>query len=333
MKHIKSCIRALIGAMAMTCAIASGTSAAAEFPQKGSTITLLVPYGPGGQIDVMGRAMAAYWDAKWGTRTIVLNKVGANNQIALSELLRRPADGHTIAFAQGFEAQLTYLNPEANAPYSRSNFVPVALSQRTPAGWVVRADSPYQTMTDLVKAAQAKPGTVTLGTPTSRGPAQLYIEEFDKKQKAKLNSVPFNDGPSMMNALLGGHIDIAVTNPTIALPHLKSGRIRAIMVSGNTPSKFFPSVPTAGSLGLDISSFGASTGLTLARGTPAPVVQAWSTMLKELSEDADMRAKMDAMGIQPEYAGPSDYAALWDAMQVEVTKLLMRTQGKVRPIQ
>lgn len=335
MKCIKSFARKLGGTIATVAAVAmvSPPTLAAEFPEKGSTITLIVPFGAGGLVDVMGRAMALYWDAKWGTRTIVLNKPGANGQIALSELLKQKADGHTIAFTQGFDTQMTYLNPEASAPYSRSSFIPVSLSQRTPSGWVVKADSPYRTMMDLVKAAQANPGSVNFGSPTSRGPAVLYVEEFNKKFGAKLNNVPFSDAPSMINALMGGHIDVAVTNPAVALLHIKSGRLRALMVSGDKPVKYFPQVPNSAALGLEISSLGSNTGLTLARGTPAAIVQTWSAMLKEVSEDPKLRAKMDDMGINLEYSTPEEYAALWTATQVEVSKVLMGSYGKVRPVQ
>jgi tripartite-type tricarboxylate transporter receptor subunit TctC len=335
MKALRSIAR-LFSAALTTFALGAATATtafSAQFPEKGSTITLIVPFGAGGLVDIMGRTMASHWDAKWGTRTIVMNKPGANGKIALSELLRNKPDGHTIAFTQGFDTQLTYLNAEANAPYSRSHLIPVAMVQRTPSVWLVKADSPYQTMEELINAAKTKPDGVTFGSPTTRGPAMLYVEEFKKKRGAKLDNVPFNDGPSMISALIGGHIDAAISNPAIALPHIKSGRLKAIMVSGDKPVKYFPDVPYSTELGLDISSLGSNTGLTLAGSTPEPIVQTWSEMIKEITGDPQLKAKMDSLGINLEYASPSEYASLWNATEAEVSKYLMRANGKVRPIQ
>lgn len=320
-------------AMSATFVIAMPFAWAADFPETGSTITVIVPFGPGGMVDLMARTMAPYWDAKWGTRTVVLNRPGANGQIALTEMLRQKPDGQTIAFTQGFDTQMSYLNAEAKAPYSRSSFTPVGRVQSTPSVWVVRADSPYPTMGSLLDAARNRPGELNFGTPASRGPAVLYLEELERKAGAQLTSVPFNDAPSLVSALLGGHIDLATSNPAVVLPHVRAGRLRALMVSGDTPLKYFPDTPTSASLGLEISKLGSNTGLTLARGTPEAAVQAWSTMLEALTSDPALRARMDEMAVHLSYSTPGDYARSWTATEAEVRKILLRVSGDVRPVQ
>ncbi|MOA31500.1 Tripartite tricarboxylate transporter family receptor [compost metagenome] len=137
----------------------------------------------------------------------------------------------------------------------------------------------------------------------------------------------------MINALMGGHLDIAVSNPAVVLPHLKSGRLRALMAIGDKPVKFFPEASTSASLGIEALNWGSNTGLTLAHGTPATIVQTWSAMLKDIAADPGLREKMDSMGINLEYSTPAEYAALWTATEAEVKKLLMRSYGKARPIQ
>lgn len=320
-------------AISLTLISSFSSAFAADFPQAGATITVIVPFGPGGMVDLMARAMAPYWDARWGTRTVVLNKPGANGQIALTEMLRQKPDGQTIAFTQGFDTQMSYLNAEAKAPYSRSSFLPVGLIQSTPSVWVVRADSPYRTMGALLEAARERPGDLSFGTPAARGPAVLYLEEFEKKAGAGLTGVPFNDAPSLISALLGGHIHLATSNPAVALPHVRSGRLRALMVSGDTPLQYFPDTPTSASLGLEISKLGSNTGLTLARGTPEATVQTWSAMLEAISLDPAMRARMDEMAIHLSYMTPDEYARSWTATEAEVRKILLRVSGEVRPVQ
>ncbi|MGJ7542838.1 Bug family tripartite tricarboxylate transporter substrate binding protein [Variovorax sp. LT1R16] len=162
-------------AISATFVIFFSPALAADFPESGGTITVNMPFGPGGMVDLMARTMAPHWDAKWGMRTVVLNKPGASGQIALTEMLRQKSDGQTIAFTQGFDTQMTYLNAEANAPYSRSSFTPVGQVQSTPSVWIVRADSPHRTMEALLEAARKRPGELNFGTPASRGPAVLLV--------------------------------------------------------------------------------------------------------------------------------------------------------------
>lgn len=334
MKRIEkssSSLNKIIATMAIS-VLVSSSALAADFPEPASTITVIVPFGAGGMVDLMARAMAPYWDAKWGTRTVVLNRPGANGQIALTEMLKQKPDGRTIAFTQGFDTQMSYLNAEARAPYSRSSFIPVGMIQSTPSVWLVRSDSPYRTMGALLDAARHRPGELSFGTPAARGPAVLYLEEFEKKAGARLTGVPFNDAPSLVSALLGGHIDLATSNPAVALPHVRLGRLRALMVSGDTGLKYFPDTPTSASLGLEISKLGSNTGLTLARGTPEATVQAWSAMLEAISLDPTLRGRMDELAIHLSYATPADYARAWTATEAEVRKILMRTSGEARPV-
>ncbi|HYG43869.1 MAG TPA: tripartite tricarboxylate transporter substrate binding protein [Bordetella sp.] len=333
MKGFRFLIRMRAGAVAAAAVLGmySGAVQAAGFPEKGRTITLIVPYGAGGMVDALGRTLASYWDAKWGTSTVVLNRPGANGQLAFGEMFRRAPDGYTIAFTQAFDTQMSYLDARANAPYSRSSFIPVGLVQRTPSAWMVRADSPYRSIQELLDAGKQGDG-IDLGSPSSRGPAILYAKAVDDTFGARLNLVPFNDVPSTINALLGGHIDVAISNAAVALPHIKAGKLRALMIGGTKPLKYFPGVPPASAIGLPLPDF-SNTGMALPRGTPPAAVQAWSAMLKEISDDPGLRAKMDAIGINLDYTTPEQYEQLWAINDQDVTAVLMALFGQARPVQ
>jgi len=319
-----------LACLVATLAPATSASAADEaFPVSGRTITLLVPYGAGGMVDVMGRTLARHWDDKWGTKTVVLNKPGANGQLAYNEMLRQKPDGYTIAFTQAFDTQMSYLDADATAPYSRSSFIPVGLTQRTPAPWVVRADSPIRTAQDFLDAVKAQPGKINMGSPAARGPAILYAQALQDKLGVTVNVVPFNDVPSTINALLGGHIDIATANAAVALPHIKAGRLRAVMVGGSKTLKYFPDAVSSVSAGFNIPDF-SNTGLAVAKGTPPAVVQAWSAMLKEIAANPELRNQMDQAGVNLDYVTPEEYARLWIETEESVSKVLVRVAGKAR---
>jgi len=312
--------------------LAPSFASADNFPQKNRSISLIVPYGAGGMVDVMGRALAAHWDAKWGTRTVVLNKPGANGQLAFAEMLKQKADGYTIVLTQSFDTQMTYLDPEANAPFSRSSFMPVGLVQSTPAPWVVRADSPYKTVNDLIDAAKARPHSLNFGSPASRGPAILYMNELEQQFGAKLNVIPFNDVPSTVNALLGGHIDAATANAAVVLPHVNAGRLRVLMVAGDQPLKYFPDAPPSTAIGIHLPDF-SNTGMALKSGTSPDVLQAWSSMLAQIAEEPALRSRLDQIGVNLAYMSPSDYTQLWLRAEDSVARVLMKLTGKTRQAQ
>lgn len=319
----------LLATLGASLALPGAAWAQVAFPEKGKSITLLVPYGAGGMIDVMGRTLAQGWDAKWGTSTMVVNRPGANGQLAFTEMLRSKRDGYTIAFTHSFDSQMTYLDPGAGAAYSRSDFVPVALAQRTPSIWVVRADSPIKTGKDLVAAALAQPGKVNIGSPAARGATVLYTRLLEERFGARFNTVPFNDVPSTVNALLGGHLDAATSNVAVALANVKAGKLRVIMVNGDLPVEFFPDAPTSASLGMPMPDF-SSTGLALAAGAPQYVVDAWAAMIRELTAEPATRARMRALGVTLDFMPPSESARLWLDIEQSVSKLLVQVAGSAR---
>lgn len=301
----------------------------ASFPERGQTITLWVPYGAGGMVDMMGRTLAAYWDQKWGTRTVIQNRPGANGQLAFNEMFKSKRNGYTISFTQTFDTVMSYLDPVANAPYSRSDFEPVALVQRTPGVWVVKADSPYKTAGSLFDAAKARPDEISFGSPAARGVGVLHAKVLSERFGAKVNLVPFNDVPSAVNALIGGHVAVVTSNVAVAMPHVRSGRIRVLMVGGERPLKYFPEAPTSAAVGYHLYDF-SHTGIAVAAGTPRGAVDAWAAMFREMAANEGLRARLDAMGVNLDYQGPQEYRKLWLEVEAAARDVLLQTAGSAR---
>lgn len=303
-------------------------------PERGRSLRLIVPWGAGGMVDVVGRALANAWDAQWGTSTVVLNKPGANGQLGLTELVGSRPDGSTIALTHNWDTQVSYLDPEAKAPYHRADFIPVSLIQQTSPVTLVRADSPFRSMRDLVQAARQRPEQISYATSGPRSESTRIMRIFVGQHGAKFNLVPFKDVPSAVTALIGGHLDVAGSNVAVALPHVKSGAVRVLSVHEVTgqPGKrnaFFPEVPTSREEGFDVDII-SSTGISLPRGTPAPVVNAWAQAIERALGSPQVQSTMRTAGVAVKWLDPQAYAAHWKEAENKVRQFLLDSGAKVR---
>lgn len=320
--------RVLFTTVISIAALSAQSATEDAFPRKGSAITVIVPWGAGGMIDILARKMSRYWDQKWGTQSVVINKPGAAGQLGLAEMLKQRPDGYTVAFAHGFDTHMTYLDASTNAPYSRSSFAFPGLAQRTSEVWVVRADSPFQTVEQFIAAAKANPGKLNFGSTSSRSTVVIYAQRL-KDRGAPVTLVPYKDVPSSMNALLAGDLDITMSNAAVAYPYYKAEKIRVLLAVGSKPSKYYPDAKTSDDLKLDLPDLNY-TGVALPKSTPPAVVQTWSAMLKEIASDPQMRADLDAMAVNLDYLPPDDYMKLWSETEFYAQKVLESIGAKVR---
>ena len=314
-----------------TNALAQSTAGSTSFPEKGRQINVVVPWGAGGMIDLLARTLSRAWDQKWGTASIVINKPGAGGQLGISEMLRQKPDGYTVAFAHGFDTQMTYLDATVNAPYSRSSLEFIGLAQRTPEVWVVRADSPFKRAEDFFNAVKANPDGINFGATSSRSTAIIYAQKIKEKFGAGVTLVPHADVPSTINSLLGGNIDIAMSNAAVAHPYVKSGKLRVLVVAGAKPSKYFPGAETSAQAGLELPDLNY-TGVALPKGTPPHVVAAWANMLKDIVSDPKIKAQMDDMAVNLDYLSPADFKKLWVQTEDYAATVLKTIGTGVRPV-
>ncbi len=321
-------------ALASPAAIHAQASSAAPFPERGRPLRLIVPWGAGGVVDVIGRALASAWDADWGSSTVVINKPGANGQLGLNELVASRPDGLTIALTHNWDTQISYLDPSAKATYHRGDFVPVALVQQTGPVVMVRADSPFKSLRDLVAAARSRPDQITYATSGPRSETTRIMRLFTQKHGARFNLIPFKDVPSSITALIGGHLDVAGSNVAVARPHVRSGVLRVLSaheVTGQPGLRnpFFPDVPTSREEGFDIDLI-ASTGMALPRGTAEPIVLAWSAAIRRALETDGVRSALHSAGVATQWLSPQDYAAHWRDAERKVKAFLEDSGVAVR---
>lgn len=283
------------------CAAASLAQAQA-WPSK--TVTIVVPFPPGGTTDVLARAVAQKLAPVLGQAVIVENKPGAGATLGAAYVAKAPADGHVLLMGAVHHtiAQSVY----KKLSYSFENdFAPVTTVALVPNILVVSAKAPYTSVKDLVAAAKATPDKLAYGS-NGNGTAQHMIgTQFQQITGAQILHVPYKGSGPLTTDLLGGQVDMSFDTITPVLPFIKEGRLKPLAVTTATRSSALPDVPTLQEAGLPGIAIGTWFGLLAPAATPKPVVARLNGELVKIIQSAEFRKQMldigaEAVGNKPE---------------------------------
>lgn len=299
----------VLGVSLMLAESAHSQSPPRNFPA-GKTITLIVPWPPGGSSDTTARVVAAGLEKELSTPVQVVNKPGASGQVGMTALLSSKPDGYTLAMSNLPVLITHYLDPSRDAPYSLKNFQPVAHQWQAPVVIVVGAGSPYKTLKDLLQAAKASPGKITISDPGLLSNPHLSVLLLEKAASVEFASVHFPGGAPAATALLGGHVIAGAPGLMEIMSHVKSGAFRALGVTSDRESEFLPGVPTMKSLGYDFV-FVSSAGYVAPAGTPKEVVEILTRAIQKIVESDDHRKTLSTFALSSVYRNPDQYSAFW----------------------
>jgi len=285
-----------------------------DYPATGKAVTVIVPWAAGGPTDIAARIVSSFMEKELKGSFPIVNKAGAGSQVGLTDLAKAKPDGYTIAATLQPNTSTTYVDPDANALYSRKDFLPIAMYARDCVAIGVRADSPYKTLKDLIDAAKAKPEGIKFATTGPKSPSQLGADILGKQAGVKFATVGFDSGGQMVTALMGGHVDVTMSNGSILAPQAKTGEIRVLAIADKNPYKFYPNVPTLPSLGYNVN-LSYSHGYTAPAGTPKEIVDILMRATKAAVADAEVQKKLEELYYLPTFLGSEDYAKEWDATE------------------
>jgi len=231
-------------------------------------ISLIVTFPPGGTLDTSTRILASKAEKFLGQPVIVSNVGGGAGSVALGQVAKKKADGYEITSCAS--TGLIRIPQLRAVPYSHEDFVPVMHFAAVQSGLVVRSDSPFKSLKDLVEYARKNPGKVTYATSGAGSPMHMAMEFIAEKEGIKWTHVPYAGGAPGLSAVLGGHVT-SMSDSTEWLPHVKEGTLRLLVTHGERRMKSFPNVPTLRDLGYDFIN---ETVFMIAapKGTPEPVV-------------------------------------------------------------
>jgi tripartite-type tricarboxylate transporter receptor subunit TctC len=301
----------ILAAVALLLLLAGITAAsAAEFPEHGRPITLMVGYAPGGATDTGARLMAAALEPLLHTSVQVVNRPGAGSQVAMTQLVRAKPDGYTLSYAVIPTVVTHYLDPTRGAIYTRASFQPIARHFSSPAVLAVRADGPYHTLKDLVEAARAHPGAVTVSDSGLMGVPNFETLMLGLAAGVRFMPGHFDGGAPSITALLGGHVDVLAGGTVDALPYKKTGEFRVLGVAADQPDWSMPDVPTIRSQGYDVIAV-SETGIVAPAGTPPDVVAVLTNAIKTVIENPEHQKKLRSMALTPAYLDPAGFTKVW----------------------
>ncbi|MEJ2344659.1 MAG: tripartite tricarboxylate transporter substrate binding protein [Gammaproteobacteria bacterium] len=310
----KRIIRPLVPVLlALAGALTGFGSAQAAYPSK--PIELVAPYGPGGASDLAARTLASVAPQYIGQPVLVVNRTGAGGVVGSNFVRNARPDGYTLLIARvGSEAVGPALNP--TIPYKYNDFTFLGLLELNPYVFVVKADSPYKTFGDLVKALKEHPGKLSYstsgpGTILNMGPQMLFDILGLPTNAATM--VPYKGGGGAATALLGGHVDFLGVNLATVLSNIQAGKLRALAVT--TPERYagLPNVPTVKELGYPkLEGIVGWSGLWGPPGLPKDVVRKWVKALQKISKDKTWNGLEKKLGSVPYIQSPEKTKAFVD---------------------
>jgi tripartite-type tricarboxylate transporter receptor subunit TctC len=287
--------------------LASAVLAQADYPNK--PIKILVPFPPGGTSDVMGRMMAEPLARILKQPVTVENVGGGGGVIGTERGAKAAADGYTIIqTGVGQNAVAHGLDPSLTSRYnSNTDFIHLSQIHSGPNILVVNADRPFKTLGDVVKFAKANPGKLDYGY-THAASGHMAMELFKQTAGIFMTGIPYRGGGPMLTAAISNEIPFMFINQDVALPHVKSGKLRALAVSSLQRNPLFPDVPTVAESGYAGFQALSWSGLSVARGTPQPIVEKLEAAIKEVMTSPAIKQRMDSQGFVIPPLGQKPYA-------------------------
>ena len=282
-----------------------------KWPSK--PITYIVPFGAGGTTDILARLVTTKAATSLGTSFVIENKPGAGGGMGTDFTAKAAPDGYTI---QGGTISSHAINVGlySKLPYDPiKNFQPITMIGSMPNVLVVRADSPFKSVQDVVAAAKSKPGSINYASSGNGTSQHLSGVFFEQKSGGKLVHVPYKSSAESLNALLSGQgVDMIFENLAPALPHIKAGKLRAL---GVTSEKRSPAVPDIPAIAETLPGFGIESwqAIFAPAGVPGPVVEKLSAAMIKAVNDPEIRSMLVAQGITPGGMTPAELGAFQKA--------------------
>ena len=271
-------------------------SVAAEISFPSKPIRIIVPFPPGGNVDINARAIAPGLSEVLGQSVVVDNRPGASGQIGAEAVAKAPPDGYTLMVA----SSTVMTNVPAVFPKVRydilKDFVPVGRLSEVPFVIVVHPSVPAKTTRELIALARARPKDVRMATGGPGTSSHLVAELFAISAGVRLLIVPYKGAGPALTDLLGGHVDTRIDQISSSMPHIRSGKLRAIALTTTQRAALLPDVPTVAESGVPGFEGSVVTGMLAPAATPAEIVQRLNAALNRVLADAALVERFASLG-------------------------------------
>jgi tripartite-type tricarboxylate transporter receptor subunit TctC len=304
-----------------------GSAYAQDYPTR--TITLVVPYPPGGGVDAMARVVAERLAGVLGQQVVVDNRAGGSGLVGTRTFIKNAPDGYTLFL--GHTGSIS-INPSlyANAAFDpRKDFAPIGLIASMPVALLANPAFPAKTIGDVVAIAKREGAKFNIGTSAVGTGGYLSAELFKSITGVDAAIIPYKGTGQVMNDLLGNHVPIAFGVLPPALGNLQAGTLRAIAVLSPQRFSLLPDVPTANESGLPGFESVLHYGVLAPAGTPRPIIDRLNTALRALVDTEQVKQRILAEGGDPMTSTPEEYAKDIDAEETKWGTLVRKLNLKV----
>jgi tripartite-type tricarboxylate transporter receptor subunit TctC len=293
--------------LVLAAVFASGAaSAQSGFPSR--AVHVLVPYPAGGGVDILARTLGDELSKQWGQSVVVENRPGAGGVLASQAIATAQPDGYTLIVVASGHATNPFLY--AKLPYDTfKDFTPISLLASSPNILLVRADSPYKTLADLLAAAREKPGSLSYGMAGNGTSTHLAGELLKNLAKVDIVAIPYKGGGAAMNDLLGGQIPISLNNGPESIGQISAGSVRALGVTTAKRASMLPDVPTIAEAGVPGYDTEVWWGLLGPANMPADVVAKLSHDFVAAVNAPAVKDRLGGLGASPIGSSPQVFDA------------------------
>jgi tripartite-type tricarboxylate transporter receptor subunit TctC len=281
--------------------IATGSAFAQAYP--GKPITIIVPYAVGGTTDIVGRLVGTQIGNALGQPIVVDNKAGGGGNIGWGAVARSAPDGYTLLTTEmSFTIAPALSTKQPFDP--KKDFTHIITAAAAPHVLVVNPGVPAKTLQEFIAYAKANPGKLNYGSGGNGTNTHLGGELFKREAKVDLIHVPYKGAGAVLQDLMGGQVQALVTSLPTALPHIKSGKLRALVVTAEKRSSLLPDVPSAKEAGLPKFVMDFWVGLAAPAGTPQPVIYKLNKAVADALNSPEGKKRLAEQGLEPESNTP-----------------------------
>jgi tripartite-type tricarboxylate transporter receptor subunit TctC len=321
-------MRRWVIALAMAAALGSyGPADAQTYPTR--TVTIVVPFPPGGGVDAIARIVADKLSAAFGQQVIVDNRTGGSGLVGTRSVIRAAPDGYTLML--GHTGSIA-INPSLYAAANfdpRKDFTAIGMIASMQVALIAHPSFPAKSIADVVAMAKKEPGKFNLGTSAIGTGSYLTAELFKSLAGVDMQIVPYKGTGQLMNDLLGGHVPVAFGVLPPALGNIQSGTLRPLAVTGPKRFSLLPDVPTATESGLPGFESVLLYGLVAPAGVPKPIVERLNKELRASVNTDDVKKRIQQDGGDPLTSSPEEYAAEIDRDETKWGTLIRKLNLKV----
>jgi tripartite-type tricarboxylate transporter receptor subunit TctC len=299
MRHFGIALAALL--------VTASAPALAEYPDH--PIQIVVPYTPGGTVDLLARSLAPRLTAAWGQPVVILNRPGAGGSVGADAVAKSAPDGYTILISTNSPLTTNLaLYPSLGYEPLR-DFEPVILAGENSLVLAATPKLPVNNLKELIALAKSKPGELNAGTSGNGSTGHLSLATLNKQAGISITHVPYRGGVPSLMAAISGEVQLVFSDVVPAMPQIRDNRLKAIGLTGLRRAGIAPDIPTFDESGLPGFSITAWIGVVAPKGTPSDIVQKLNVEIGRALKAPEFAHQISAIGIDPLGGTPAEFAA------------------------